>query len=342
MYFKKLYYHSILQEGRDLFDKLYNTSMIIMPDYFDELKGIEAGSNLPSNWTFLLSFKPELQAFYKNQTIIDEDCTDILYKKDDTLIIGHNEDNVIEYLNYSYLITIEYQNNIFTSYCYPGLLAGNTFSHNVHGLVITSNALTPKISNIDGSGLARYWINRALIDMKSIQSIQKLLEKYSVYIVFGFSSNIADIYQNRLIQVEVAPLGVYDMHELSNEEIYGHANHYIRLNQAQHISNSSYYRQLEIDQVLSQIQYHINDDRTALKQIMSLLGDTSNKLYPIYRTGTAPDTSDTFCTAIFRLNSENLSQSFLSIYLDNPISTLPIYTFQLHNSIHNDLELDIK
>ena len=64
---------------------------------------------------------------------------------------------------YGYIIKAEIvsDDNIvkeaFTAYTYPGLVPGNAFGFNNHGLLITCNAVFPKRCN--QSSLREYWYN---------------------------------------------------------------------------------------------------------------------------------------------------------------------------------------
>ena len=86
--------------------------------------------------------------------------------------------------------------------------------------------------------------------------------------------------------------------EGKNNNLYGyHFNMYLRLNVAQYPDNSSEAR-------LNRTLELINENGLDSKQdIITILGDTENEEYPIYRDSQPPDDCSTLATALFDYNN---------------------------------------
>jgi hypothetical protein len=325
-------------EGRKIYDQFVQFSGDAYPEIIDEVNGMADGIGIARYKALLMVLQPELEHFLPSYDstaprAIDEACSDILYMRNEKgqgpqIVIGHNEDNDQMFLQGAYMLTIDIEgtNVSTTGYSYPGELIGNTFGYNSYDLAMTCNALTPEPIQ---PGVGRYFINRALLKSNSIEAALETISNANFS--SGFSYNIADRSQGRLINVEVAPQGVYDLLELTPEEgshaLTFHTNHYVRINITQSISNSSYYRYQKIQELVE--TYSFGTAQEAYDSIKMILGDTSNTVYPIYRTQTYPDYSYTLATAMYALSDYN---DYIAGFITNPIDASPLFVWNVATS----------
>jgi hypothetical protein len=109
-----------------------------------------------------------------------------------------------------------------------------------------------------------------------------------------------------MVSVEVSPER-HHVHEVQG--YYSHTNHYFELNeQKQHITLSSRKR-LERSMTLCGTTFPSNTGH-----VLALLGDQTDRDYPIYRDATFPDDNVTLCSGLFDLDNRQLR-----IYWDNPL-----------------------
>jgi hypothetical protein len=133
--------------------------------------------------------------------------------------------------------------------------------------------------------------------------------------------------EKRIFNIEVSSEGstVYEVsRNYSHENMYRHSPHV-----KQSVSISSIHRLQRIDE--------LPPVRT-LDDIRNVLGDTKDAgivlgesvecdtclEYPIYRNGAAPDCCSTLSTVLFDLDKKTAT-----VYIDNPKSSPPQYTFAL-------------
>ncbi len=112
--------------------------------------------------------------------------------------------------------------------------------------------------------------------------------------------------ERRIVSVEVSPEG-HHVHEVQG--YYTHTNHYFELKgQQQHITLSSRKR-LERSMTLCRKAFPANSGH-----VLALLGDQTDRDYPIYRDAKFPDDNATLCSGIFNLDNRQLR-----IYWDHPV-----------------------
>jgi hypothetical protein len=202
---------------------------------------------------------------------------------------------------------------------------GNAFGANIHGFACSLNGLYP---NFIGHGrLPRQIVNRALLSVQNEEELDNLI--HSSPVAYGFCINGGFVHQpNHLLNYEIGPnLNTTNENYISkcrivnNEENIKtsdeyslafnyliHYNHYERLNNViiQQKSLESTYSRFRRGQELGEIS-NIND-------ALNLLGDTENKLFPIFRVANRTDVnSATLCTVHINF----LTLEFI-LYQQNP------------------------
>lgn len=190
-------------------------------------------------------------------------------------------------------------------------LLGNAFAVNDKGITVTCNALFPKDLNIK-TGLARYFINRSVLDSSSLENA---IARATVQpCANGFSMNIGSVQDSRLLNIELSPYYTFAISEVVSNA--SHVNTYKHLNVPQIYDISSMHRQIRIDQFSAW---------SNIQDMLTILGDQNDIHYPIFRDGTYPDTNvSTIATAVFDLNNK-----LLQIYQANPSNSKPVISSSL-------------
>lgn len=118
-----------------------------------------------------------------------------------------------------------------------------------------------------------------------------------------------------MMQCEIAPAATNVMPVVGNTTL--HFNMYLRLDVPQNVDDSSLHRAIRAAQLPTPV--NITDAE-------SLLGDTADVDYPIYRNGAWPDGGCvTLATGVFDLNAGTLT-----VFDSNPKSTAAWGTIPLH------------
>ena len=181
------------------------------PQYMEEIRGITHGSDSNLTDIFLINGKYD---FPRNG------CTTVIFRDAHGIILGHNEDNTKENLNNCCLLKVYPDvGTPFISFCYPGMVPGNSFAFNAHGIVITNNSMpTPDIR----IGCPRHLIDRFQLEAKNARdAITRTLLKERAS---GGSFNIVSQKEKRAVNIETTSQR-YCLTEV--EDKYLHTNHYV-------------------------------------------------------------------------------------------------------------------
>jgi len=294
----KNYYQSYLALHRTRF-----------PEYLSELEGIAAGAKRPFEEIFLANLRGEFSGLippaHQAGDILEtagRQCSDCLVFSADTALIGHNEDGSPASMGGMFAVKVSLDDQpAFSALCYPGFLPGNAFGFNASGIMHTVNHVAPRPVAV---GISRHFLARSLLDARSLdEAIHNITVSGRAS---GFNYNIGSIAEWRLVSVEVAPQR-HHVHEVQGHHV--HTNHYFELSkQKQEISPSSRIR-LERAKALCR-----KEPPAALGHVLALLGDQTDRDYPVYRDATLPDMNATLCSALFDLDKRELR-----IYWDNPV-----------------------
>jgi hypothetical protein len=289
------YYQSFLALHRDRF-----------PAYISELEAIAAGAKRPFEEVFLVNLRGEFGGLAAPMpppadTPV-QGCTDCLVLTAESALIGHNEDGSPASLGHMYVVTVNPDDGpAFSALSYPGFLPGNAFGFNRAGILHTVNHVAPRPIVL---GASRHFLARSLLEARSLDEAVgnvTVPDRAS-----GFNFNIGSLSERRVVSVEVAPQR-YHVHEVQG--CYTHTNHYLKINgQAQEISASSRMRQ---ERGLS---FARTTPPGTAGQVLAVLGDQSDRDYPIFRNAAFPDTDATLCSALYDLDGRELR-----IYYDHPV-----------------------
>jgi len=199
-----------MEERNPRLQKLVEYGERYFPQYMEEIKGIAYGSD--SNLTDILLINCKYD-FRKG-------CTTVIFKDSDRIILGHNEDNTRENLNNCCLFKVHPEvGTSFISFCYPGMIPGNSFAFNEFGLIITNNSMPTPDTRI---GCPRHLIDRFQLEAENARdAITRTLFKERAS---GGSFNIISNKQKRAVNIETTS----QKHCITEvEDKHLHTNHYV-------------------------------------------------------------------------------------------------------------------
>ncbi|KAG0567381.1 hypothetical protein KC19_7G131100 [Ceratodon purpureus] len=291
------------EDGEKLVAALTAANKQQFPVYFDELRGTADGAEVPFLQVLLINMRKEVAPFLpsliQRQKVGEADqCSTILLNTESLAVIAHNEDADISLLNHAYLVHAEFEDSLsFVAYTYAGELPSCAFGFNSHGVVFTLNAVPLAPAEAVAGGICRNFISRDLLEASNrLDALKRVcLLNRSV----GHNYNIMDINEGKMITVEAASKGRWSVKEIGAEPFF-HANMYIHLPVDQVANETSLHRQRCADRY----------SKLSRDDMMCLLGDATDELYPVYMQGPK---LVTLCTAVFDLHTLTCS-----IYQGNP------------------------
>ena len=266
------------------YEKVLELANRHFPQYMDEIKGISDGSGVDYGDLVLLNFKYEIPMIF---------CSTVILKVGDEIILGHNEDGERAIEDDAFLLIAKpLTGTPFFAYCYPGMVPGNAFSFNSHGLAMTGNYMPTPDPRI---GVPRHLIDRSMLEATSINdALERALRPERAS---GFSYNLASLRERRAVNLETTSQG----HHVSEVgDTFFHTNHYISKGLAgigQVIGESSRIRYRQGTGMMSKILM------MSEKDVLEILFSTENKPHSIY-SSCGHGCSWTLCTAIFRMSDD--------------------------------------
>lgn len=304
------------EEGAMAYTNMLGVVKTAFAVYVQELEGMADGAGIDFPTLFLWNLYTEMELLLRKDMPIPS-CTDI-YIKGNSTAMGHNEDGSKMDYNISYLVSAEVFSTDglmplenFTAFCYPGKLCGNAFGFNpARRVVLSTNALFPK--TINTKAFPRTFLNRALLTL-SYAEIVGFLNRF--HCASGFSLNIGEYDTFELSNIEVSPDSVLQTVYFQNGSGY-HFNMYMHSNDVQQWEDpSSMHRMQRVKELAPP---------TTIDDLKTILGDTSDKQYPIFRTAKPPDSGATLATGIF-----DFDQKMFYIFRDNPVTQSPLMTISM-------------
>ncbi|XP_065180844.1 beta-alanyl-dopamine/carcinine hydrolase-like [Sycon ciliatum] len=294
------------------------------PNVVAEMKGIADGSGIDYEEVFLYNCAFEIGIILRKLDSLTS-CSDLLVQLPNMVLDGHNEDGAGCAMNTSYLINAQITGNDgtveedFAAFAYAGILPGNAFSFNQHGLSFAANAVFEKHLRENGAALPRSVIGRLLISVKTVDELLDKLqgtegqsESPIWQSVSSFSLNIGDRVNAKVMNIELSTRGISKT--TTDNGFLHHFNMFIHTPAPQYMDVSSMRRTAAL--------YSL-DGPTDVNSTLRILGDTADKEYPIYRRGHPPDEVYTIATAVY-----DLLRGVVDIYTTQPLpGATPAYTF---------------
>eukprot|EP00759_Apiculatamorpha_spiralis_P049878 PhF_6_TR44503/c0_g1_i1/m.68545 len=317
------------QTGKSLIDTLYAQTATLFPDLTSEMKGIANGSSNTLADIFMLTALSEIEAVLGSKHVYR--CTDVLVNVDDSKSHGHNEDGAPGDVNTTYFANVSIVGEpSFVAYAYAGTSAGDAYGWNSHGVTITTNAIYA-IETVYQGTVPRSICARDLYRATSVEDAVNRLRRCPSASAFNVNFGTTKKQSSSFISIEIDPMGTLGVHTLKSFDsslpptpsvgsypphYYTHTNVY-RLLMTKCVENLS---SLHRDKVLQSYPAP-----NASIDIRTMLGDTSDPMYPIYRTASGVDTALTLSTVVY-----DYVKSAVMIFVGNPRDLVNVvYTWTL-------------
>lgn len=313
----------------DAFRQMLQFNKNLYPQYFEEIAGLASGAKVDEMDMILLSFKHEVLYLMHPDQLPDDsvqsvdklllECSDVHWNTDSFQGFGQNEDGWIGTADTGFFAQYHFPKksnsdpegsdssrpNAFFAFQYPGSIVGHAFGVNMYGVATSMNAVFPRNVTVEARG--SYFLSRALCDATNMDDVVRMVNDYEgAACAYGASINVG-YHDKQTGQVSVANIEISN-YEVSieyygpdHDKVYGyHFNQYMKLNVSQLPDPSSGHRQSRTFELMEQHEIH------DMKDINRVLGDTSDRKYPLYRNGHDPDDLMTLATAVFDLGKGEL------------------------------------
>jgi len=191
--------------------KLVEFGERFFPQYVEEIRGIARGSDSSLTDILLMNCKYDFRR---------KGCTTVIFRGSHRIILGHNEDNTKENLDNCCLLKVYPEvGTPFISFCYPGMIPGNSFAFNAYELVMTNNAMPTPDRRIS---CPRHLVDRFQLEAKNAKdATTRTLFKERAS---GGSFNIVSRKEKRAMNIETTSQR-HCITEVVDRFI--HANHYV-------------------------------------------------------------------------------------------------------------------
>ncbi len=195
-----------LSEYTKTLKQIVNLSTKYFPQYVKELRGISGGSGIDFNYIFALGCEDDLVY----------NCTSIAGVSRRGILLGHNEDWLLDHINSLYICKIRQKNKPSSiSLSYIGHLPGFSIGLNSEKFAYTENSLHFKANK---KGIPLQFFMRAFLDIDEYNDLIKLAAMENRMI----GENSLMVFQNKIFDIELMPKG-YAM--IKGKKYLAHTNH---------------------------------------------------------------------------------------------------------------------
>lgn len=251
-------------------DAYYQVTKKYLPEIIEELEAMSKGSGVPVNDLFFHNCR-EIYNLFIN-TSENDHCTTVVSQKNNSVLVGHNEDWILEGIDDLYILKANLGETSILGLANNTLLPGDVAMTNSHGLVQCINELNSESK----LGVPKNFVARAVMDCENIDEAINLIK--SLPLASGFNHVL--VQKNRIVNVEMA--GSKISIDSINKNTFVHTNHFL----SPDLKNIETFRSKS-----SEIRYHkatklLKNSQHNIKNIFSLLSDTSENCESICRDET--------------------------------------------------------
>ncbi|MHC4915802.1 MAG: C45 family autoproteolytic acyltransferase/hydrolase [Planctomycetota bacterium] len=279
--------------GRGLLREMREIQERHRPEYMLELTSMAAAAGVAEEDLLPLNMEGTL-ALHAGMWDEDSGCSTCTVLSDSAAAFGHNEDGAPSKEGGVFLLSARPTGKpAFTALVYAGLIPGNAFGFNEHGVCHSINNVCPRERV---TGIGRGFLARGVLEAEDLESAIAGVTVPGR--ASGYNYTIASVRERRIVTVEVSPSSKA-VRELSGS--YFHSNHYLEIpDVSQRITPSSRQR-LTTWESLSAAALP-----KATQDILRVLGNTDGGDYPIFRTHSPVDGAITLTTVLFDLDARTL------------------------------------
>ena len=205
-------------EGRNNVEAMFFHACESFPGLIEELEGMAESLEIPLMYLFAYNCRSEIGLLQD-----PPGCSTIVLKKENQVIIAHNEDGNDLNIGRMFLARIVPPGGVsFLAFVYPGLLPGNGPAVNIHGIVETTNYIQPR-RVVDG--IPRYFISRAILESRDLDEAVSIATMRPR--AFSFHHNLVSLAERRILSVETAAYPEHRHDIMEVEGFYVHTNHFL-------------------------------------------------------------------------------------------------------------------
>ncbi|CAE7662804.1 unnamed protein product [Symbiodinium sp. CCMP2456] len=303
--------------GSRIFKTLAEINSERYPLLMQEVYGMAEGSGQPRDFLLLANLRQEVETALASGVCdasakvgVPDACTDVMVVREGVAGFAHNEDYDSFLFDKMYLVRQTWRSTSATvvsvsyvSFTYPGVLPGWAPGWNSHGVAMTWNVLYP-LELKPGGGVAVAFVCRDVLEQaRSAQEAVSLASPRDLALGQNLNVGVVSAVASTLLTAETAPGGQSNVKTVSGT--WFHANEYLRMTVQQSTSflTSSKHRRAT---------FEAKPKPGSLAEALHMLGDTSDREYPIFRRQDATQ-EDTLLTVAFDLQAGQVT-----VYRDNP------------------------
>jgi len=197
-----------------------------LPDALAELHGWADGSGVDFLDLAALNLKAELGCMLERaaeksgQKETCAACSTLALVQGKQLLLAHNEDGDRSYSDLMFFVKESQPGKpAFLGLSYPGILPGNGPAVNSAGLVLTTNFIASTDWRV---GVPRYFIDRAVLDTRSLKEARRVA--CNPQRAFAFHFNLASVKEKKIMSLETS-LDREESYEVRG--LYVHTNHLV-------------------------------------------------------------------------------------------------------------------
>jgi len=309
---------SLARDKPSLYSAFLELHESVFPEYVAELRGLSEGSGEPFERVFLQNIPLEFSDCASEASappIIGMSCSDFMLcpPAPAACAVAHNEDNNVEDLNRTALVTAKVGKDgpTFHAYTYLGELPSGAFAYNDAGVGFTLNWVGP--SRPQCPGLGRGFLSRRLLEATTLDAAIAVAADPRGAAGHNYQLLWYGDEEPRIVNVEAAPFGVHSVRPIS--DAFFHANQYVTLSVPQVYGNSSLHRIARSEELLPGIA--AAPAAGAPAAMLAALGDQADHPWPIFHDDLSHQNGDlsdwTIASALFDLRARSLR-----IFAGNP------------------------
>jgi len=244
------------------------------PQYVEEMEGMAEGADVPFIDLFFHN-TPEVydrtREWDREQAQTEDHCTIAVSFRERGALIGHNEDWSIESLDELYVLKATINGTTYLGLNYATFFIGCSAT-------LTSNGLAQCINELheDGHiGVGKYIVARAVLDSKTLDDAENLIK--NTHRASGYNHVL--VQDNEVRDIETAGHDIDVEKNISRP--YAHTNHFLSKRMQQYEQDEASHHKNSYERLARATQL-VRNDMTE-DQMIALLSDTKNPLYPICR-----------------------------------------------------------
>ena len=259
-------YHYYLEKV----DPYYQITKKYLPNIIKELEAMSRASDVSVNDLFFHNCR-EIYNLFINSSENDH-CTTIVSRKANSVLVGHNEDWILEGIEDLYILKANLGKTSILGLANNTLLPGDVAMTNSWGLVQCINELNSE----SRLGVPKNFVARAVMDCQDINEAISLIK--SIPPASGFNHVL--VQNNKIVNIEIAASKMSI--KKINQDFFTHTNHLL----SPKLKNVETFRSKSSEIRYNKANKLLKNSQQSIKNIFNILSDTSDGQESICRDET--------------------------------------------------------